>query len=266
MRFNLLLFSFIIFCGYSCVEPIVGCLNPEATNYQIDGDEACEDQCCTFPVMSISIFHQFQDTTFFLEDTLVNSFDQEYSIIDFVYFLSDWQFKTSEGVWHSISDSISLDQATETVLEKDDVIRVNRNTFTYELGTSIFDGFIDEIQFQFGISENFNTLEFTNPVDNHPLTTDPDSLMTDDGYVMMRILIAQGIELQDTVIYEINDNSQVLPSQFTIESESLRGSNKNIRIQALYNKWFENVDFEMMNKEEIESRLSISMEQLFDSI
>lgn len=258
----------ILLCSsfYSCVEPIVGCLDPESVNYQLDADEACEDECCVFPEIDVSIFHQYQDTALFLGDTLTNTLDQDYSIIDFVYFLSDWQFKDSDGQWHTILDSISLNSGLNTLLEKDDVLRVSRNNFTYNIGTTIFDGSIEEIQFRFGISENFNTLDFTNPISNHPLTSDPDSLRTDDGYVMLRIQIAQGENLSDTIIYDVSDNTQLSPILFQIEAESLRGNDKNVVIQALYNRWFDAIDFGSMDQDAIESHLALQMQELFEAM
>lgn len=261
MKVYLLVVVFVVIGMTSCYSPVEGCLDPEAKNYSIAGDEDCDD-CCTYPLVNLSIYHQNGDTTFFLGDTLVNNLGQEYSIIKYVYFLSDFKIQTSEGVIE-VQDSLQLNVDEGTIWVKDDVIRVSRSTFTYALGTAIFDGGGEELTFTVGLSEALSKNRFTSEISKHPITTDPDSLYREEfgDYVFQRIQVAQGDSLRDTVLYDILERTQEIT--VPVNFESIRGSDKKILIEALYNKWFEDVDFSSMPKEEIEAAIYAKTGQIF---
>lgn len=256
--------ALLVFVASSCYDPISGCLDSEAVNYDIDGDTDCED-CCIFPTIKMSIFHQNGDTTFFLEDTLVNNLGQEYSIIKFAYLISDFSMITSDGQEYKILDSIELDVADGTEWVKDDVVRVRRDGFSYVYGTTIFDGQGEQLSFQVGLDDKINQNRFTTEVSDHPLTNDVDSLFREDSgdYTFQRIQVAQGIEFKDTVIYDVFGSDNVQQVNFDVAYESVRGSDKTVIIEARYNHWFEDVDFETMSKTEIESMIATKSATMF---
>ena len=252
-------FTFIQF--NSCYSPVDGCLDPEATNYSINADNPCDD-CCNFPVLDVSIFHENMDTTFRLNDTITNDLDQKISLLDYVYLLSDFKVYIGEEVYNVI-DSVSLDVESGTALGKDDIIRVDRDNFTYEIGTIIFDGNTDSMSFRIGLNDLLNENPFTSEISNHPLTNDPDSLYQEvtDTYVFQRIKVAQGADFLDTVIYDI---STAYETVFTLNETSVRGEDKTFVIAAQYNKWFDGIDFETMSHSEIEERIGENSVKLFD--
>ena len=237
----------------SCYSPEEGCLDPESTNYAIAGDIECLD-CCTYPELNLSVFHESRDTTFKLKDIIRNEFGQQISLLDFVILLSDFEVSVSDNSFE-VEDSISLNTDDGVMFVKDDVIRVSRSNFTYEIGTIIFEGNADQISFRLGLSDNLNEDRFTNEIDDHPLTEDPDSLFQESSgtYVFQRIKIAQGNNFLDTVIYDITTAYDVT---FPIDYESIRGENKTIIIEAQYDQWFEGIDFSMMSPSEIQEKIA----------
>lgn len=257
-------FAFATVLVVACYTPVDGCLDPESTNYSIAGDRNCED-CCVYPTIKLSVFHQYGDTTLFLEDTLINNLGQEYSIIKYAYFLSDFKMLSTEGVEYEVQDSIELDVDTGTELIKDDVIRVRRDGFSYTYGTIIFDGLGEQLSFAIGLSELLNNNRFTTAISGHPLTTDPDSLFREEegDYVFQRVQLAQGEEFKDTVIYDIVGESALQEVSIPVEYESLRGKDKTVIIEARYNMWFDEVDFNTMSKEEIEVQMAIKSASMF---
>ncbi len=248
----------------SCYMPIDGCLDPEATNYSIVGDRDCDD-CCVYPTIKLSVFHQNGDTTLFLDDTLVNNLGQEYSIVKYAYFLSDFKMTTVDGQSYEVEDSIQLNDANGTLFVKDDVIRVRRDGFSYIFGTVIFDGEVSELSFKLGLPEVLDENRFTSEVSSHPLTNDPDSLFRDveGDYVFQRIQIAQGIEFKDTVIYDVVGQGAVQDIIVPVSYISERGKDKTIIIEARYNIWFEDVDFINMSKEDIETEIAHKSGSMF---
>jgi len=265
MKINKILLFLLIVGLASCYNSVEGCLDPESTNYSIEGDDDCDD-CCKYPTIKLSVYHLNEDTTFNFEDTLVNNFGQEYNIIDFVYLLSDFKVTTDDDITYEVSDSVSLDVADGIEYVKDDVIRVRRKTFSYEFGTVIFEGQGGQLSFKLGLPEKLNENRFTSEISGHPLTADSDSLFIEDvgQYVFQRLKIAQGENFKDTLIYDVKGNENVIDFSFEVDFLSERGKNKTIEIEARYNKWFEDVDFDTMTKEEIEQSLVEKSKLLFE--
>lgn len=256
----------------SCYSPVEGCLDPESVNYSIAGDEDCED-CCEYPTIKVSIFHQNADTTLFLADppdrltadTLINNLNQKYSIIEYVYLLSDFKILTSDDQTYEVEDSIQLDIGNDTKWTKDDVIRVKRSIFSYDFGTIIFDGAGVELSFKVGIPALLNDNRFTDEISSHPLTTDPDSLFQEDldEYVFQRIQVAQGEEFKDTVIYNVFGNENLQTVSFPVAFDSEKGKDKTIIIEARYNEWFDEVNFDNMTKDAIEAIIASKSATMF---
>lgn len=253
----------LICIASSCYSPIDGCLDPESTNYSITGDRDCDD-CCVYPTIKLSIFHQYNDTTFFLKDTLVNNLGQKYSIVDFVYLLSDFKMQ-SDGEIFEVSDSIELEVSSGTEYTKDDVIRVSRATFSYNFGTVIFEGAGENLSFKVGLPAILNENRFNSTVSGHPLTSDGDSLFreVENDYVFQRVQIAQGDEFLDTVIYDVVGQTAVQDVSIPVMYDSFKGKDKTIIIEARYNFWFDEVDFDSMSKEDIEAQMAIKSGMMF---
>lgn len=258
-------FVVLAFSLTNCYTNVDGCIDPESTNYAISADNPCDD-CCVYPVVKLSIFHQSADTTFFLNDTLTNALGQEYAIIKYAYLLSDFRLTLSDGEIVQMQDSIQLNTATGTQYVRDDVIRVRRDLFTSTLGTAIFDIEGVGIDFLVGLRTELNKNEFTSAITGHPLTNDPDSLYRSvtDGYTFQRIQVAQGIDFRDTVIYDIYGEDAIRVS-FPVDFSSLRGTDKSIIIEARYDEWFFDVDFETMSKSEIEDSAADNSMTMFSA-
>ncbi|MEM9545697.1 MAG: MbnP family protein [Bacteroidota bacterium] len=255
LRNSLIVLGMVLYLQ-SCYSPVEGCTDPESTNYAITADDLCLD-CCEYPDLMLNIFHENMDTTFNLADTITNDLDQQISLVDFVYLLSDFEVSVEDEVYE-VSDSVSLDVEDGIAFAKDDIIRVERSVFSYDLGTIIFDGDITELAFRTGLTDVLNENRFTDEIEDHPLTTDPDSLYQSDTetYVFQRLKVAQGSEFRDTVIYDITQSTKI--SFPIVEIESLRGTDKTIIIEAQYNRWFDGVDFTTMSKDEIEELIALN--------
>jgi len=211
--------------------------------------------------LNLSIFHESKDTTFDLLDTITNDLDEQISLVDFVYLLSDFKIYTSEGEFE-VQDSLSLNVDDGVEVVKDDIIRVSRSEFTFDLGTIIFDGNTTQLSFRTGLSTLLNENRFTTAIEDHPLTTDTDSLFQSDTgtYVFQRIQVAKGVDFLDTVIYDIKVPSEVL---FELDFTSVRGENKTIIIEAQYDQWFDGVDFKLMTESEIEAKIAENSSGMF---
>lgn len=53
-----LILFMVLFQG--CYQAVQGCLDAQATNYSVDADEPCPDDCCTYPSIKLKIQHCYE--------------------------------------------------------------------------------------------------------------------------------------------------------------------------------------------------------------
>ena len=151
-----------------CFEPEEGCLDIRASNYALDADEPCADDCCTFPQLTLQFLHKVV-----INDTLSNNLKYVDSVYygrngvplrvnNIQYYLSNVHLFRSSGQEEAIQDSIEL----EIILETDRTIfktfennfaLVNAGSFRdASIGTFAKSGTYDRMRFAIGIEGEAN--------------------------------------------------------------------------------------------------------------
>lgn len=265
--YKVIAFSTITFLLSSCYSNIEGCLDPESTNYGIEADVSCED-CCEYPILQLNIFHNNGEETFNLGDTIKNNFDQEVILLGYVYLLSDFYVNTEDGFAHEVEDTINVSKLDGVEWVKEDVIRVKRSKFSYDIGTTTFKGDVSTISFRTGILEDLNSFEIITPNSGNSLTTDPDTLLQTNPrqYVTQRILAVPGPEFNDTLVYDVVNSEGINFINIPVEYTSSRGLDKELEIIADYGLWFENINFETMQIHEVETELARNIKNIFKPV
>ena len=59
-KFHLFLFICLACCFAGCYEPIEGCLDVRATNFDLNADRSCPDNCCEYPELRLKLLHRYQ--------------------------------------------------------------------------------------------------------------------------------------------------------------------------------------------------------------
>lgn len=246
----------------SCYRPVEDCLDPEATNYLLTADDPCID-CCVYPVISLNVFHLNGDVTFNLGDTITNNIGQQVVLLDYAYLLSQFTVDTPEGAI-KVEDSISIATIAGTETITDDIIKVDRGAFSYDVGTAIYEGSSTSLTFAVGLPDaiNGNPDNLISPPEDHPLVVDIDTLYDDidEQFVFQRIQVAPGPDFTDTIIYDITD---VAPILVEVSAPSERGQDKSIGIEAKYDLWFTDIDFTALTEEEILERILANTREVF---
>lgn len=80
-----------------CYEDRLGCLDPDATNYDVRADDACPDDCCDYPRLRLDVARNWGDTTLADQDELADGAGNVFEITRFRYYLSDLAVATAEG-------------------------------------------------------------------------------------------------------------------------------------------------------------------------
>ena len=74
--------------GTSCYEDRVGCLDPDAANYDLVADEACP-ACCSYPQLSVGVTTVWAGEAFVPEAVYTDGAGNAFRLIDFRYYLGE---------------------------------------------------------------------------------------------------------------------------------------------------------------------------------
>ena len=157
-RLYFICFSFllIILTLISCLESKEGCLEPNATNFDIEANSNC---CCVFPKLTLNhtISYNGQNirsgTKFvYLLDTIV--------IDTMAFFTSNWilhnghdEFRVREIVGDGQVDDLSIV----------DIVSTNE-----EIGTFDYYGTFDSLSYQIGVQDFWNNIDTNELSTDHP--------------------------------------------------------------------------------------------------
>ncbi len=241
-----LLIVFFLVMLFACKEPVEGCLDVDAVNYNVLADDPCED-CCTYPVLEVQFNHQY-DTLLFSYDSIYNFAGSDAQFEKVVYYLSDFQLRSSTDSFEVI-DTRDLDLLSGGVLSvKDDFVLLSPGrSIRYDLGeTRGGAATYDVLSFNVGLT---NDVAFTNAGtisdEDHPLAFGIDTLWTDpEGYIFNQItLIPDTTDQDQSRIINIRGNSALLRIELPYEQIVSPGTDITLPIRIDYQKWFSGIDF-----------------------
>jgi len=234
-----LLGLFVLLCiTFACNTRQEGCLNPDASNFDLDAERAC-DACCTFPTLTCTLSQKWDGDNFIPTDTFFDKNLKPYFIVDIQYFLSAWSWKSLENETYTV-DSTVADCAGQVFTYTNDINIVDPRRFVYTLGTFRIAPIIDTLSFHMGLVEDFSCLNDT--LDETPVILTASSPLWNPATgalsTMRLILNRNPVDtLQDTIFIDLHHRFSI-PYSYTFK----RGVNYSFLLSVNYALWFENAD------------------------
>ncbi len=239
----LLLWGGLSFVG--CKDPVEGCRDVDATNYDVSADESCED-CCTYPTATLAVSHLF--------DTLVLSYSDVYPLATgdgkftkLSFYLSNFQFVMGGERLQLLDDAIQLATSNGTQTFVDDFVLISRDiqTLRYELGRFSEFGTMDSLCFSLGLSETANLVLPDAAPEDHPLARQDDTMYTESvGYIFHKLgVIPDTTTISDTLRYELAGVSQGVEICLPYNQLVSRGFDLEIPLNIDYATWLSGIDF-----------------------
>lgn len=249
----------------ACKDPVEGCLDVEAVNYDVSADDPCPD-CCTYPNLSLAISHRYQDSILFSYDSTYHiggtNFDTRFEKVAF--YLSDFRLVNIDN-----TDSLEVVETIEldligggTSTFKDDYTFISRSnsSFEYEVGEIRSSGSFSTLRFTVGIAgdaANGDALSITN--EEHPLALGTDSLWTaSNGYIFHQIIVVPDTlnpPVDSVEIINISGQNNLAFVELPYELDIALGFDVTIPLKIDYEKWFSGINF-----------VGDSTDQIIDSI
>jgi len=247
-RRSLLLFVFLPLLTASCYEDRIDCLDPDATNYDLRADEACPDDCCTYPTFSLDVERFWGEQAFSLTDTFTDGALNEFRIIRFRFYLSELELVAGETILPTPENIIEAGviSGTDTLLTElnTNLILASSSGSTTSSAGTLRTGTeaLTQVQGLVGMSSVFNDVYPPSAPAASPLSTQVNLLNFNDGNGYLTasaefILIATN----DTVRVDVYDTAPLL-LDFPTAVDPLRGSNITVELAADYQTAFGNVN------------------------
>lgn len=180
---TIIYFLLSLICFTSCYEPVDGCLDPDAENYNVTADNDCSG-CCQLPQVRIVFTYLYNGNSFNLGDTLsVGS--ELIKLNDFHFYLSNISVVNDAGGNIYLEDSVRIEEASGSVYFVGDNYRYfDRQRFSANLDGLRYSGTLTSIEFDVGIPESYNLYNPDSLRINSMLGTIPtDAYIEGSGFI-----------------------------------------------------------------------------------
>ncbi len=269
------LFTPFFFMLIGCYEPKEGCLDIEAINYDVSGDDPCPD-CCKYPALLLAMQHHVvlpaePDTSYSLK--YATKYQSPFDTNDFFFidrarfFISDLKFVRDDGLEVGVLDSFWLPLVTgDSVYLENNFAKLDRDIFqAATIGTVKTNGLFVGLKFTVGLSEQVQQAKVDTLPTGHPLALEFDkmSYRSDYGIIPTRLIFrpdtlpnTQPIDFRFFEPKQISlDFSQPVPID--------RGFNIRLTLRMNYSRLFELVDFKNDSPAEMQSKIDSQLTKVF---
>jgi hypothetical protein len=202
-----------------CYEPVEGCLDVDAKNYNVTADNECPS-CCELPEVKISITFRYLGESFNLGDTLPLG-ENEVIIEDFHIFLSDLELEDDMGNLIYLEDSLMINPSNqESFFIKDNFRYFDRARFSADLSGKRYVGKVGKLNLKLGIPESINKYDIDSIRINSDIGTIPNDAYSDeDGFIFLGMqLNFQALGIQNLSLIENYPLSSASVELINIES------------------------------------------------
>ena len=254
-----------------CYERIEGCLDAEATNFQIGADLAC-DGCCTYPELQLDFEHKViigpeTGNLTYVDSIYYDGSGTAFKIKQIRFYISEFHLVSDQGVELMVEDIVDFQTvAEETATVEDNFALIDPGDFgSQSLGVLRYNGNIEKLRFKLGITHPANSADPTSFSVSHPLSTTAEDMYfgVDSGYVFNRLDLIEDVSIDSLITtYQFGLSENLLEVELPASFEVQQGYNLRLILRIDYGKWFESINFQTDEKviiiEKIVSKLTES--------
>lgn len=277
-----IIFLFVVMGLAACYEPTPGCLDTRATNFALDADEACPDDCCIFPELQVRFnsVWTYPDAVVPLRlDTFyLDANDQPFRFQRIRFYWSNLRLELADGETLRITDSLDLSvaQGTDTTMitVRDDYLLadINRASRSVSLGQIAPSGILTRLRATFGITEPVNRAVTTSVSTSHPLAPQAGrmNLGAATGYIFAKVEYFQDTTAVDTIPRVINlygeDFLRELNLPIPTPTIFLEGFDPVLVIEQDISRWFSGIDVRQTDTTALKQQFVDNLTQSFQLV
>ncbi len=228
----------------NCLQPIEGCLDVNATNFDVTAGKDCDKSCtCTYPSLVISANYVSGTNNFNYNTTYINNVGDSFRLVSAQMYLSDFQLVNDKNITIRTTDSVALTRATDTIKVLNNYALIGKSVgFDFTIGTFNSTDKFTKIKFRVGLDDvALKTIPSKMPT-THPLSTKSDSMYisSQSQYIFNKFVIAKGSNFKDTLRLNIITPKDL---EFVKALSFPLGFNARIPLTINYLQFFKDVKF-----------------------
>ncbi len=242
---------------WSCQEPKRGCLDSNATNFDVSAKESCLEttqNCCEYPRIQLKVAHLTNnDTTSFILFDSLNIARATYQIgtdsvrfLSCQFFFSDFQLVTTQNKIVVVPDSSLVFRQNDSVRVRSDFALIGRNNgFDYPLGSFTSFETYNRVRFQFGLNDTLAAVVPRRMPSGTPLSIRSDSMYFPEkirgkNWVWGKIVMIHGKDFKDTTRIYLTER-QNIDIAFVKNLSFKRGFDADLPLRIKYLRLFEGI-------------------------
>ncbi len=243
---QILLVAFAAASLCSCNDPVKGCLDVAATNFDVNADENC---CCIYPKLILDVEQNFGDSTVYLPEGKYEYAPGQWLRLNSVaFYLADFQL-VQNGATFRPTDSLDLKVFPDSLAQKfqNDFLLVRRTPGTLPIGTFRQADEFSEIRFVVGLPDAARQVVPGLAPTGHALRS-PLSGMWNSG---QKFAFAQVVFARDTATGTATDTLNFFPPDFpkidfsttpALPLKHKTGYDFHVKLTVDFKKWFAGLD------------------------
>lgn len=230
----------------SCGGGEAGCLDVNATNFDVAADAACSN-CCEYPTLSLRFNHRVQDSLDFqLNAPYLDARGVAFEVSRLRFYVSGVALVLDSGDTVRVRESLALPllDGSEALIT-DDVSLVEKRIGTYstvEVGTVIGSGTATQLLLYLGLRAPATVADVAAMAAGHPLGAQTPSLHDGTTYVQQEWVV-QPDTSDASSLRELRYTDAAIPLQWPIAVTLRRGYDTQLTLQVDYAVWWQGVDF-----------------------
>lgn len=243
----------------SCYEKKLGCLDVYATNYDFAADAVCEDDCCKYPALNISLTHTFNDFSFNLKDTLINNIGDTLILLNQKWYLSELYLFTDRTKLPLLqSEVLPLINSSDSTFEKSyKLIRELSSAATINSIKAL--DTIKRIKVDIGLPPVFDRIQTARVASGSDFQESTGMSDGNGRYYSYLATIIAGKGLKDTVTCYAYGHFEKDITLFPSIKQT-PGAPINLSLKFKYENLFKDIGFQSMSGTEINSVLEKNLE------
>jgi hypothetical protein len=265
MVYRISVFLLLFTCSLSwtaCYDSPEGCRDINASNYDVKADIDCENDCCKYSDLILSINHLYGEIEIDTNSIISHPQSGDIRIRSLVFFLTDISLKNGSEHQQSkttetIQVGIESNGETEFLNHLFPVAKIKLGkTDDYVLGNFRNADLYKATAFDFGIKDSINFGDLSNIPSSNPLYQNPDSMYISktEGFYFLKASIAYGLEEEKDILISGSQNKIMLDFDHNFDFRN-RGS-RIMNCVIDYEKWLKEINFETDSDDLIKEKLS----------
>lgn len=243
----------------ACYEPVEGCLDVAAKNFQVDADDACPDDCCTYPALKLVLQHRIgalgnSVAIRYLDSIYTDAQRQPFRIEDMQYYLSNFILHTTDGDEIRVSDRLDVQSynADGSLTENeliDDFLLINPSfSSSLTVGELRAPREFEAVSFSLGLQELANRTDTSSVEEGHPLGSIDDRMFIDEeqGFAFLKASLLRDTISSDTIptLVQLSGTNQGIDYFIPFDQpfDLNPGFNINITLHINYATWLNAVE------------------------